>query len=45
MVKVVITGGAGFVAQHLIRRLNEAASEVVTEISTIDRGEYNPLFS
>ncbi|CAD5211228.1 unnamed protein product [Bursaphelenchus okinawaensis] len=37
MVKVVITGGAGFVAAHLIKRLQEQCSDVVDEIHTIDR--------
>ncbi|CAD5215427.1 unnamed protein product [Bursaphelenchus xylophilus] len=37
MVKVVITGGSGFVAAHLIRRLQERCGDIVDEIHTIDR--------
>ncbi|KAI6188303.1 3-beta hydroxysteroid dehydrogenase/isomerase domain and NAD(P)-binding domain-containing protein [Aphelenchoides besseyi] len=35
--KVVITGGSGFLAGHLIRELQETATDVVTEIHTLDR--------
>jgi nucleoside-diphosphate-sugar epimerase len=37
MVKIVITGGSGFLAGHLIRRLQESAFDIVTEIHTVDR--------
>jgi nucleoside-diphosphate-sugar epimerase len=37
MVKVVITGGSSFLAGHLIRQLQDSATDLVTEIHTIDR--------
>uniref|UniRef100_A0A914QVD0 3-beta hydroxysteroid dehydrogenase/isomerase domain-containing protein n=1 Tax=Panagrolaimus davidi TaxID=227884 RepID=A0A914QVD0_9BILA len=38
MVKVVITGGSGFIAQHLIKRLQENfLTNDIEEITTIDR--------
>ena len=38
MVKVVITGGSGFIAQHLIKRLQENyLINEIEEITTVDR--------
>lgn len=37
MVNVAITGGSGFIAQHLIKRLQENSSGFVDSILTIDK--------
>lgn len=37
MLKVAITGGSGFLANHLIKYLQENADSLVGEIRTIDR--------
>uniref|UniRef100_A0A914DPL5 3-beta hydroxysteroid dehydrogenase/isomerase domain-containing protein n=1 Tax=Acrobeloides nanus TaxID=290746 RepID=A0A914DPL5_9BILA len=45
MVIVVITGGSGFVAQHLIKHLQENVTDIVSEIRTIDRKQFTQYLS
>ncbi|KAI1720112.1 3-beta hydroxysteroid dehydrogenase/isomerase family domain-containing protein [Ditylenchus destructor] len=42
MLIVAITGGSGFVAQHLIRYIHENSGDAVSEIRTIDRKPFIP---
>ncbi|KAI1727724.1 3-beta hydroxysteroid dehydrogenase/isomerase family domain-containing protein [Ditylenchus destructor] len=42
MITVAITGGSGFVAQHLIRYIQENSSDAIKEIRTIDRKPFIP---
>ncbi|KAH7727291.1 Protein C32D5.12 [Aphelenchoides avenae] len=45
MVKVVVTGGSGFIASHLVKYLQENASDLVTEIRTVDRKPFHSLYA
>uniref|UniRef100_A0A1I7YSL4 3Beta_HSD domain-containing protein n=1 Tax=Steinernema glaseri TaxID=37863 RepID=A0A1I7YSL4_9BILA len=41
---VLITGGSGFLAQHLVRYLQEHATDQIREIRCVDRKKYASLF-
>uniref|UniRef100_A0A915EWK6 3-beta hydroxysteroid dehydrogenase/isomerase domain-containing protein n=1 Tax=Ditylenchus dipsaci TaxID=166011 RepID=A0A915EWK6_9BILA len=45
MLTIAITGANGFVAQHFIRRLQENSIDSISEIRTIDRKSFSPIFS
>lgn len=43
--KIVITGGSGFLANHLIKFLQENSYDIIDEIRTIDRKAFNQFLS
>lgn len=45
MVTVLITGGSGFLANHLIKYIQENSSDLVTEIRTVDRKPFKQFLS